>query len=172
MKILIAYHSKTGNTKKIAEAISDALKEETPQLKSIKEVDDPAVYDFVILGFPVSAHSAPVSVQNFIRALPEGIKLAIFSTHGSQRGSRMAEEAVAHATGLAKGVKLLGSYTCRGAVDPGLLEELTTKPEHRAWVTEAQSADGHPDEADLEDAATFARSVLKKALSFSDFNKK
>ena len=50
MKSLVVYSSKTGNTKKVAEAIYDAL----PEPKSIHPVEDtPSVdgVDFLVLGF-------------------------------------------------------------------------------------------------------------------------
>ena len=40
MKTLIAYHSKTGNTKKIAEAIRDALGGNSVTLLPVQEAQD------------------------------------------------------------------------------------------------------------------------------------
>jgi hypothetical protein len=39
------------------------------------------------------------------------------------------------------------------------------KPEHRGWAIEAQSATGHPGEADLEDGKEFARWMMTKVRS-------
>lgn len=177
MKILVTYYSKTGNTKAVAQAIYDALDLkalglENKDIKAVKEVDDTQAYSLIFCGFPVHAHSVPVPVQNFIKALPAGTKLALFSTHGSKTDGQMPKEAIHHAVGLAKDAAMLGSFTCRGAVEPEIIDDLMTKPEHKAWAQEAQSAQGHPDKADLEDAHHFARSVLKKAIEFKDFNKK
>ncbi len=172
MKILVTYYSKTGNTKAVAEAIFDALVQEDKVLMNIKEAGNPQDYALIFCGFPVHAHSVPVPAQNFIQTLPSGVKLALFSTHGSQREGQMPKEAVENAVGLARNAEVLGSFTCRGKVEEDVLEELMQKPEHKAWAMEAQSAEGHPDKADLEDARMFARSMLKQALKFSDFTKK
>lgn len=177
MKILVTYYSKTGNTKAVAQAIFDALDLKALGLEDkvmapVKEVDDTQAYSLIFCGFPVHAHSVPVPVQNFIKSLQPGTKLAFFSTHGSKTDGQMPKEAVHHAIGLAKNASMLGSFTCRGAVEPEIIDDLMNKPEHRAWAQEAQSAQGHPDKADLEEAQLFARSVLKKAISFKDFAKK
>jgi hypothetical protein len=37
------------------------------------------------------------------------------------------------------------------------------KAEYKFWALEAQSAAGHPDDADLEDAKQFAKLMLVKA---------
>ncbi|MDT8273713.1 MAG: flavodoxin family protein, partial [Desulfomonilia bacterium] len=120
----------------------------------------------------VYAHSVPVPVHGFFKKIKGNQKLALFSTHGARTEGRMQKEAIEHAIGLAKNPELLGYFTCRGQVEQAVLDDLMTKPEHRAWAMEAASAHAHPDKADLEDAQVFARGVLKKALKFKDFNKK
>ncbi|HPS94407.1 MAG TPA: flavodoxin family protein [Deltaproteobacteria bacterium] len=166
MKILVAYFTKTGNTRKVAEAIHDAVKQEKPDLLPVKDVQDPGTYDLIICGFPVQAHSVPVPVQEFLKNLKNGQKLAIFSTHGSRTEGQLPKEAIKHAVGLARNVEILGSFTCRGEVEEEIIEALMAKPEHRAWAMEAASAKSHPDGADLEDARVFARNMVQKLRSF------
>ncbi|HOD70354.1 MAG TPA: flavodoxin family protein, partial [Deltaproteobacteria bacterium] len=60
MKILVAYYTKTGNTKKVAEAIYEALDKNDKTLKPMKEIEDVQGYDLIFCGFPVHAHSVPV----------------------------------------------------------------------------------------------------------------
>lgn len=71
--------------------------------------------------------------------------------------------AMEHATSLAIKTKLLGTFGCRGKVPSKMIEALMNQPEHRAWAQMAMSADGHPDEADLEDAKAFARRMFTKS---------
>ncbi len=177
MKILVTYDSKTGNTKAVAQAIYDALDLkalglEDKEIVPVREIDDAKEYSLIFCGFPVHAHSVPVPVQNFIKTIKPGTKLALFSTHGSKTDGQMPKEAIHHAIGLAKGANVLGSFTCRGKVQQDIIDDLMNKPEHRAWAQEAQSAQDHPDQADLDDAHVFARSTLKKAIEFKDFTKK
>jgi len=166
MKILVAYFTKTGNTRKVAEAIHDAVKQEKPDILPVTDVQDPGTYDLIICGFPVQAHSVPVPAQEFLKNLKNGQKLAIFSTHGSRTEGQLPKEAIKHAVGLARNVEILGSFTCRGEVEEEIIEALMAKPEHRAWAMEAASAKSHPDGADLEDARAFARNMVQKLRSF------
>ena len=159
MKILVSYFTRSGNTEKVAQAIYQAIgaKKEIVPLKEAKNLDG---YDIIFCGFPVHAHSVPVPVQNFIKTIPSGKKLAFFVTHGSLRGGELAVTAIEHAISLASKLKLLGTFGCRGKVDSKLIESLLKQPEHRAWAETAKSAASHPDESDLEDAKHFAKKTL------------
>jgi flavodoxin len=161
MKALVTYFSKTGNTEKIARAIYDALHIEK-EFKSIRDVEGAAGYDIVFCGFPVYAHSVPEKAQPFIKALGKGQNVAFFSTHGSLRGGQLPKQAFESAIGLAAKANILGHFGCRGKVEPKIIEMLMKQQEHKAWAMEAQSADGHPDQADIEDAKAWALSMLAK----------
>lgn len=161
MKALVTYFSKTGNTEKVARAIYDALPVDK-EIKPIQGLDSAEGYDIVFCGFPVYVHSVPGKAQPFIKALGEGQKVAFFSTHGSLRGGQLPKQAFENAIGLASKAKVIGHFGCRGKVDPKIIELLMKQQENRAWAEEAQSADMHPDQADLEDAKTFALGMLNK----------
>lgn len=162
MKALVSYFSRTGNTKKVAQAIYDAITIEKTIIP-IDDASDVAGYDIVFCGFPVHAHSVPGKVSSFIKNLPEGKKLALFSTHGSLRNNTFATTAIEHATSLAKKASVIGTFSCRGRVEDAVIDALLTKPENRAWCEEARGAQDHPDEADLTDAKEFALRMIHKA---------
>jgi flavodoxin len=158
-KILIAYYSRTGNTKKVAEAIYEAL----PGIRTIKPVDEVQAadeYNLVFVGFPVHSHSVPFKVEKFLKSLPKGKKVALFSTHGSLTGSRLSREAIEHAVVVASQAKIVSTFSCRGKVSPEAAEVLSRSPEHEAWTDMAASARAHPSEQDLEEARAFARWAL------------
>jgi flavodoxin len=159
MKILVTYFTQTGNTEKAARAIYQAIGANKEMLP-LKEVKNPDGYDIIFCGFPVHSHSVPLSVQNFIKSIPPGKKLAFFVTHGSLRGGELAVTAIEHAISLASKLKVLGTFGCRGKVDPKIIEALLKKPEHRAWAETAKSAASHPDESDLEDVRQFAKKII------------
>jgi flavodoxin len=159
MKILVTYFTKSGNTEKVARAIYEVIGGNKKMLP-LKEVKKPNGYDIVFCGFPVHSHSVPLPVQNFIKSIPPGKKLALFITHGSLRGGELATTAIEHAISLASKLKLLGTFGCRGKVEPKIIEALLKQPEHRAWAETAKSAASHPDESDLEDARHFAKKIL------------
>jgi flavodoxin len=163
MKVLVTYYSKTGNTEKLARAVHDVLTTDKTILPvaDVKSLDG---YDLVLCGFPVHAHSVPVKMQELIKRLPKGQKVAFFATHGSLRGSQLAKQAFASAEGLAVNLTVLGQFGCRGKVEDKLIEALMIKPEHREWAEEARSAEGHPDTADIEDVKRFTQAIVDWAV--------
>ena len=163
MNILVAYLSETGNTRKVAETIFSAIRDTRKKLLPIDQAEDLDAYDLVFCGFPVQHHSVPAKMVHFMQRLPRGKKLAIFATHGSLRGGEKAVSAFYAAISLAKGQTILGTFGCRGQVKFQLLDEWMESPQHQAWAIEAQSANGHPDAADLEEASTFAETMLYAA---------
>ncbi len=162
MKALVTYYSESGNTEKLAKAIFDGMNAPGKEMASIGEANADEA-DVIFIGFPVHASSVPAKVENFIKGLPEGKKVAFFVTHGSLRGGQLAITALYHALSLAVKLTVLGTFGCRGQVKPELIEALLQKPEHRGWAMEAQSAAGHPDNADFEDGKEFADLMIGKA---------
>ena len=158
-KILVTYISQTGNTKKIAQAIFDSL-EGDKTLKPVDEVQEIDGYGLIFIGFPVHSHSVPYKIESFLRKIPEGKKIALFSTHGSLPGSHLATEALEHAVVIASKAKVLGTFSCRGKVSMEAMEALSKSPEHKAWTEMAPSSKTHPDEGDLEDAKSFAKRIM------------
>jgi flavodoxin len=159
LKTLVTYYSITGNTKKVAEAIYESL-EGDREIKNVEESPDLDEYNLVFVGFPVHSHSLPHKVELLLKNIPQGKKIALFSTHGSLTGSRLSIEALEYAMVLASKAKVLGSFSCRGKVSPEALEVLIKSPEHIAWAEMAASARNHPDQNDLEDARAFARWIF------------
>jgi len=158
-KSLVAFFSQTGNTKMIAESIFEAL-EGQKEILPLAEVQDLEAYDLIFVGFPVQSHSLPYKAELFLKKIPAGKKIALFSTHGSFTGSSLAREALEYATVLASKAKIIGTFCARGKVSLKALEFLSRSPEHEAWADMAASAATHPDENDLADARAFARWVL------------
>jgi flavodoxin len=162
-KILVTYVTLTGNTKLVADAIFDALEGEKT-IKPTDEIQNLDDYDLIFVGFPVHSHGVPHKTEELIKKLPPRKKIALFSTHGSLTGSRLSREALEHASILASGARILGTFTCRGKVSPHAMEVLSKSPEHRAWVEMSASARTHPDESDLEDARSFAKWIVTLSI--------
>jgi flavodoxin len=163
MKVLVTYFSETKNTEKLAKAIFEAVEGSEKEILPIQEVAEVEGYDVVFIGFPVQSHSVPDKVEAFAKKLPAGQKIAHFATHGSMRGGELAITAFYHALTIAKDAVILGTYGCRGQVKQKIIDALMQKTEHRAWALEAQSAKGHPDEADLEDGRDWTKKIMFKA---------
>ena len=164
MKVLVTYFTKSGNTEKLARAIYDGQKEKaTLDIVPLNEVQSVDEYDLIFCGFPVHSSSIPLPVEKFIKNVPENKCTAFFATHGSLRGGPLAITAFHYAISIAKKLKVVGTFGCRGAVDPKIIDSLIQNLEHRWWAIEAQSAEGHPDAAELDDAKAFAGSMVAKA---------
>jgi flavodoxin I len=163
MNILVAYYSETGNTRKVAEAIFQAVRHTRKKLLPIDQAAGPGDYDLIFCGFPVQHHGVPAKMVHFLESIPKGKKLAVFATHGALRGGEKAISAFYAALSLAKGQTILGTFGCRGQVKFQLIDQWMESPQHQAWAMEAQSANGHPDVADLEEASTFAETMLYSA---------
>lgn len=161
-KVLVTYFSRTGNTRKIAEAIHGALSGDR-DLVPMDEVKDLAPYGLVFIGFPVQSHSVPYKVEEFLKSVPAGKKVALFSTHGSLPGMRLSREAIEYASVLVSKAKLLGTFSCRGKVSMQALEALGKSPEHEAWADMAVTANTHPDEHDVADARAFATWIATRS---------
>jgi flavodoxin len=163
MNILVAYYSETDNTRKVAEAIFAALTHTRKKLHPVDKAGYLEEFDLVFCGFPVHHHSVPAKMIRFLGEIPQGRKVAMFATHGSLRGGEKAVSAFYAALSLLQGKTVLGTFGCRGQVKPQLIDEWMDSPQHQAWAREAQSANGHPDAADLEDARAFAEAMRYSA---------
>lgn len=157
-KVLVTYFSRTGNTKKIAEAICDSIGQDAVILP-LDKVEDIGPYGLVFIGFPVQSHSVPYKAELFLKKVPAGKKIALFSTHGSLPGMQLSREALEYASLLVAKAKILGTFACRGKVSMQALEVLGRSPEHEAWADMAASASTHPDKHDIADAMAFAKWV-------------
>lgn len=161
MKALIAYYSDTGNTQKVAHAISEAV-DFDKDIRKISDVMDWKGYDIIFMGFPVYAHSVPEKAAMQIAKIPEGQKVAFFSTYGSLSDGILPKQAFEHALGLSVKLTVLGHFGCRGKVAEAVIEALITNPQHKAWAEEASGAMRHPDENDLADARAFGKQMVAK----------
>ena len=74
MKILVAYYSESGNTRKVAEAAFAGIRHSQKTLLSIDQVDDTGKYDLIFCGFPVQHHSVPAKMTHFLQSIPPGEK--------------------------------------------------------------------------------------------------
>lgn len=83
MKVLVVYDSVFGNTKKVAQAIGDALGAQALHVGDVKPAHL-AGLDALIVGSPTQAFQPLKPVKAFLKAIPKGalkgIKVAAFDT--------------------------------------------------------------------------------------------
>lgn len=136
MTIAVSYHSRGGNTKKVAEAIAKAAG--TSAKDCSFGLAEPV--DLLFLGSSVYAFGLDENTKSFISALnPAHVKhVALFGTSAAVKtgNAEMAKLL------KAKGIPVLdSSFYCSGEF---------------AFVHK-----GHPDEADLKKASAFAAEIIK-----------
>jgi flavodoxin len=165
MKTLIVYSSKTGNTRKLAQAIHLALPD--AELSRVELAPNPDHYDLILLGFWIENGNADQKMQHYMKRLKKN-KVGLFATLGAYPDSKHAAESLEAATKLIPDCAVVGHFICQGAIDPELVEWMQTLPkDHGYGPTESRKklwddAAGHPDEEDLESAAEWALGVFEK----------
>jgi flavodoxin len=152
--ILVTYYSRSGNTEAVARAIHEVLT--GAEIRPFPPAGRLDGYDLVFVGFPVQRHSLPYPVELFLRQVPAGKAIALFSTHGSLQGHQLSREAIEYAVVLASQARVLGTFHCRGRLAEETRVVLAKSPEHLEWTEMAASAASHPDAADIEEARAFA----------------
>lgn len=166
MKTLIAYSTKTGNTKKVAEAINDIIP--FSDLKDISQVES-LDYDLIIIGTWIDKGTADEKALKFMKSV-ENKKVAFFFTLGAYPNSDHAKECIKNISKVLEENKneIIGSYHCQGAIDPQLIEFMkkTFGPDHphgpnSERIKRWKDASTHPDEKDLEEA----KNTFKKLLN-------
>lgn len=88
MKAGVFYISRTGNTKRLAEAIAE---QQNAPLYDLANVPDPLVtqnFDLLIIGTPVMGLQPAPEVHSFVKRLPEGKgkKTILFCTYAINQG--------------------------------------------------------------------------------------
>lgn len=142
MKTLVIYDSITGNTKKIAEGISEILKCKFISIDNAKEYQIEK-YDLVIMGTPVHGGMPTKKIKNFLKEKRIKKLYAVFCTYGvCFLGKFLANNCLNY---MKKEInaKCLGEFKC-----PGFHQIF------RMYKT-------RPNQKDLENAKRFAEVLLK-----------
>lgn len=165
MKTLIVYSSKTGNTRKLAQAIHVALPD--AELSRVEMAPNPDKYDLILLGFWVEEGTADEKMRGYMKRL-SGKKVGLFATLGAYPDSKHAAESLEAATKLVPDCTVVGHFICQGAIDPELIDWMETLPkDHGYGPTESRKklwsdAASHPDDDDLKNAAEWALGLFEK----------
>ena len=160
MKTLIVYSSKSGNTKKLAEAIYGFLPGENT-LKPVEEAPDPAGYDLIIAGFWLQGGKADSLSSQYLATL-DSVKLFLFATHGAAVDSDHAENGMQSAKTLAQPCDIVGEFHCQGEVKAEFLAKVQAQNPQPPWVKDAPNAVGHPSESDISRLQDVLHDTIEK----------
>ena len=172
MKILITYHSDTGNTEKVGLAMKDALAEEGQDVTAInaKDVDPSSLksYDLVVVGAPIlGMNKFGKHAHDLLTKTELPPKVAFFYTHQQERLYPKEFGRIAKRIEKAGTTKVLGEFECIGdalgmndAMREWFIENMY-KDQREEGLKHFERIKGHPNEEDLEKAKQFAKSLIK-----------
>ncbi len=149
MKSLIIYSSKSGNTKKLADAVESFLPGEKI-CKSVEEKPGTEGFDLICLGFWFQAGKADPKATELLQGLKaQHTPLFIFATHGAAVDSEHARNGMKKAAELAARCRVIGTFNCQGEVSPGVLAKAQGMDQPPPWIKDAPQAVGHPNDGDI-----------------------
>lgn len=170
MKILIAFFSQTGNTRKLAGALYEELAAGNQVDLAPIDVTGPdaaGAYDLVFVGSPCHAGDLSAQAKSFLAGLPQQgtFKLAGFITHASSAYERAGfEKCIASFETIsgAKRIPFLGCFDCQGYLSPDIQPYVkkARKVSDDEWNAIIEKMTGRPNAEDEKDARLFARSVI------------
>lgn len=163
MKTLLIYSSKTGNTKKVAEAIGEAL-QVTPV--PVEENPSPDAFELIVAGYWVDRGTADRKMKAYLGKI-SGKKVALFATLGAEPDSDHAAKCLENGAALlGAGSEVVGKFICQGKVAPEMVDMMkkmfpaghphAMTPERLARIERAAS---HPDKEDLLAAQNYFRQL-------------
>lgn len=161
MKVLVAYVSRTGNTKKIAEAIFEEIQADK-EIKELGEVDSLEGYDLAFIGYPIMRFVPAKPAWEFLKKNSSGKKVALFMTHAAPEGAPPVQDFIAKSKEAAVGADVVGIFDCQGELSEAMRETLLKmdNPEFRAFGELGPWTKGQPDAARIEKARAFAREIM------------
>lgn len=162
MKVSIVYFTRSGNTKKVAEAIFEQIESEK-EMKKLDELDSLEGYDLAFVGFPIEGFGPPQIAKTFLENKCAGKKVALFITHSAPEESEYLKDWLSKCKDAAKGTDLVGLFNCQGDLAQNVKEMMMKHedPQIRAWG-EMAVPEGKPDKIRLDRATAFAREIMEK----------
>lgn len=163
MKVLVAYVSRTGNTKKVAEAIYGDIHAQK-EIKDLTQVDNLEGYDLAFIGFPIEAYGPAKEAESFLEKHSSGKNIALFVTHSAPEDSQELPEWLSKSKAPAKHAGLKGFFHCQGELSEQIADFMTKSNDERlaAWAKDRPSTLGQPDAARLEQARQWAKEVMAR----------
>lgn len=167
MRNLVIYSSKTGNTKKVAQAIAKNLNYD---LVSVMDINDIKNDDKIIFGFYVDKGLMDNEAKR-VAKLIKNKKIGLFMTLGADPKGEHAKDCFSKAKKFFEKNEniITHEFISQGAIDPNLIEEMKKMYEEmgdkaihkidEARIARWNEAAKHPDENDLKNAI----------LAFRDF---
>ncbi len=168
MKVLVTYMSKTGNTRKVAEAIFGEIRDER-EIRPIDQVESLEKYDLAFLGFPIHGEGPDKKTVQFLeKHCVSGRNVVLFITHASPEDNPEVQPMLQKFRQAARGANIVDMFDCQGQLAKPVKMFMSVMPnaKYRRWAKEDNSH-GQPDETRLARARAFSREVMNKASETS-----
>ena len=155
MRSLVVYSSRTGNTRKVAEAIFEVLPE-PKEIHPVETAPPPEDFDFVAIGFWVDRGTADEAARAYM-ARTRNRRVGVFGTLAAYPDSDHAKTCLDRVAALLTENEFMGGFLCQGKVDPAVRDHVShLAPETHPMTAERRNrleeAKKHPDERDLRNA--------------------
>ncbi len=163
MKVLVSYMSKTGNTKKVAEAIFGEIDDEK-EIRKIDDVESIEGYDIAFLGFPIHQMGPDKKTAEIIKKhCVNGRNVVLFITHAAPEDNPDLPPMLEKFREAAAGANIIDMFDCQGELARAVKIFMSVMPDAklRRWAKQDNSK-GQPDNTRLERARAFSRAVMKK----------
>jgi hypothetical protein len=166
MRYLVTYYTKTGNTRKVAEAIFEALPGDKV-MKPLDEVDDLEWFDLIFIGFPVMQFGPPGAVKKFCARRTVKKNIALFITHAIPSESEdplqqaiLAKE-LERCRSICPGAVVTGFFHCQGEMSGSTAQELLESgiPMLAGFGQMRDITLGHPNQSEIDHATRFAKEM-------------
>jgi len=163
MKVLVAYMSKTGNTRKVAEAIFGEISDEK-EMKPIDAVDSIEGYDVAFLGFPIHQMGPDKKTAKLLeKHCINDRNVVLFITHAAPEDSPDLPPWLEKFRRAARGANVVDIFDCQGQLDKTTKRIMSVLPnaQLRMWAKQDNSQ-GQPDKTRLDRARAFSRNVMQR----------
>ncbi|MDC7125469.1 MAG: flavodoxin family protein [Spirochaetales bacterium] len=161
MKILVTYYSRTGNTRKVAEAISETIGEDS-EFKKIEDVTSFENYDLIFIGFPVYQFGVPRDVKKILNGLNRK-KVACFITHAMPENAPLFGKQIDNCKSALAGNEVIEIFSCQGELSEKTAMQMANSENEsmRTFAKMRKNTLNHPDKSDLDNSRQFARFVIE-----------
>ncbi len=165
MKVLVAFFSQTGNTRKIAKAIYEAIPCEK-EIKEFSDIADVNPYDLLFVGFPIQAFSPAEQGKEFMKTYCRNKQVALFITHAAPENFEDLPAWIEQCKSHLPDKNVVGIFDCQGEVSEHLLKfALESDDSLLQKLGElGLTAKGQPDATRLKRAHAFAEEIVAKCF--------
>lgn len=164
MKVLIVYSSLTGNTKKLATGVYDALKDDYEvSLANVKEKPSTEDFDIIMPAFWVDRGGADKQSQKFIKAL-RNKKIIYLGTLGAQPESEHGQKVCKNVPELLDSSNThLGTFLANGLVDPKMIARIKFIPLPKTIkdkMYQSSITSRATNDTDVENCVAYVKNIL------------